>query len=269
MSAKQAQQKISSQGRMLRGFLRTQLKLQQKTYAQLATCLGVTETTVKRWMTNRDISVETLNKICSALNLNTAFLIDQCSHDLGVGHFYTEEQEQYFATHPKEFLVFIKLLTGSNLMDVQTQCGYTEARLRKMLRQLETIKVLKLLINNKVEVLIKGPFQWRADGLLEKAYANKLGHFVLSHFLRKHKFTYDFKKQNILPVFRPFEMYLDETNAQEFGKALMQVFYKYRAISRSMKQYPSKKIPVSGVVALDFLDSWNAICHEQLHEQSL
>ena len=229
------------------------------TYLDLATKIGVSEVTVKRWLTRQDVKLERLAEIGRTLGFELTDLVQSDFLEIELAEEYSLEQELFFVGNSRPALLFLKLLVGFELRAVQRLIGMSETELIRSLRALEKIKVLEMLPGDKVRVQLKGPFRWRGDGPMMRHYFPILRDTLYRHFASQFEQMQDRPKASGYGVFRPFEMYLQHTTATQLSRELMVLLEKYRQISAF--EYRSKKHvePVAGLVAVDGFDAWAEI----------
>ena len=155
---------FSHTGDALRAFLKKQIKARKMTYKELAKKLDVAEVTVKRWMTSRDINFEVFVAISKALGVNPVTLVEAGLSQEAAGHSYTREQEEYFVSHPKQFVLFIKLVYGCPANEAREAAQLTRPSFLRSMREMETLGLLKLYPNDRVKALVRGPFNASAEG---------------------------------------------------------------------------------------------------------
>lgn len=252
-----SKQGLSKQSKYLRNYLKMKFKAQGLNYKKIAKPLGVSETTIKRWMTSQDFGVETLFAISKLLSLDSLNLIDQGLKKDGLGHIYTLEQDRFLALHRFEHLVFIKLVMGCPFANLVEEMGVAPSRIIAALVKLEKVKILKLMPNNKILFLIKGPFRWRPDGLMQKTFFSAMREEIFAHF-KSSKAVVDVP-QDSCALFRPFELYLDKATAKNMSEELANVLLKYRSISHTSNREWPNAVPVAGVIAVDQWDLWKSI----------
>lgn len=249
---------ISYSGDLLRRFLKAQLKKKNITYAMLGKQLQVSEVAVKRWMTSQDIGLESLFRIAEVLEIDPLSLIDQGIAKEGLGREYTEEQEIHFAKHPSHLLVFIRALVGCPFSELAQASGVNPQSLIKILREMERLGLLLLLKEDKVKILLKGPFRWRKGGHLERTYFKLMKTVLFRHF-ENFAGTLDNPAAESFAIFRPFELYLDPDVALQLSVELANVLKKFRFISHSKYDKWAKTKPISGFIAIDQFDLWKAV----------
>lgn len=251
---------ISNTGDTLRRFLKKQFKAQKLTYRELAQRLGVAEVTVKRWMTSRDMGFEVFAEISRILGVSPVSLIE-AGLSQETAHPYTLAQEEYFATHPRQWLLFIKTIYGCPAEEAREVAGLSRSAFLKSLKEMEALGLLRLYPNDRVRALIKGPFTANPDGPIMRAFVAKIHDCLYRHF-RKFRYLRERPEHLSCSYYRPFEMYLDDQTAKEFSLELSTVLLKYRAISHTQYDKWNKVKPVSGLIAVDQFDSWRRVLCE-------
>lgn len=242
----------------LRLFIKQQLRRRGLTYKNAALRLGVSEVTVKRWLTNRDFSVATFFKIKKILNLS-AFEIDLTRSDFtdpSTFTAYTEAQEKHFVENPKDLLFFLKLYFPMTLKQVQTYFGYSNLQTMRALSRLEKIGVLELWPQDVVRFKLKGPFRLRENGQISKILFAKVRDRLFAHFQKNFPPVTKIRDPNEISQFRAFEFYATEKTARQFSEDLRRLTAKYYQLGISESQRKEKVVPISAVIGVDQFDIW-------------
>lgn len=256
--------------KVLRKMLKRQLKINKMNYSDVAKVLDVSESTVKRWMTSGDFSIETLSKIAKLVNFHVADLL-KINHDEDIQHHvYTKAQEQYLSKNPLANAVLLKTIYGYSIEDCQNIIGITKAQVIRYLRGLDRVGFIELHEQEKIKVLKKGPFRARPDGDFEQKYFKAWSKLILNNFLLSTTKMRASKKEATIEIFRPFELYLPEDLARLMQEELIDVISKYRNLGANSSDKNSKFYPYTGFVGFkqwdSFLDTYQAA--ERLQSKS-
>ena len=159
------------------------LKARGRTYAWLAARLSLSEASVKRLLSRGGISLERLDAICEALELDGNDLLDLArDREDGVREL-TLEQEQSLAEDSTSLVVFYMLLNGLSQERIARECGLAEATLTGALARLDRLKLITLLPGNRVRLRLGKDHTWRPNGPLRRRYREQaLRDFVSSPF---------------------------------------------------------------------------------------
>jgi len=159
------------------------LKARGHTYAWLAAKLALSESSVKRLLSRGGISLERLDAICEALELETDDLLELARIQDDGSRELTFEQEQALAENAALLVVFYMLLNGWTTERVAKDCSLGEAELTRILTRLDRLKLIVLLPGNRFRLRVTKDHVWRPNGPLRRRYrAQALRDFVTSPF---------------------------------------------------------------------------------------
>lgn len=163
--------------------LKSILRSQKITYADVAQHLGVSEATVKRIFADYNFSLERLEAICALAKVRIADLAD-AADDKPVGLTrLTEEQERRLATDPKLLLTAMLTLNHWSIEDIMETYDVDENALVGKLLQLDKLGMIELLPGNRIRHLTAKHFAWRPNGPVQAYFEAKLkGDFLNSRF---------------------------------------------------------------------------------------
>ena len=134
-----------SQTDSLLNTLKRQLRMQGKTYADVAQWLGLSEASVKRLFAERNITLARLECICEQLNLEFAELVQTMQTEERRLQELTQAQEQSIADDPKLFLIAVCVINGYSFAEIHHQYQLSEARCTQQLLKLERLALIQLL----------------------------------------------------------------------------------------------------------------------------
>ena len=148
--------------------LKTLLKQQNTTYKSLADLLKMSEANVKRMFSLKQFSLVRLEEICTVLGINLSdlfVLVEQQKKKLSQ---LTNEQELELVSNIKLFLVAVCVRDGWSLDEIIEHYEIDQFECIQLLAQLDRLKMIQLLPNNRYKVLIAQDFQWIPHGPLER-----------------------------------------------------------------------------------------------------
>ena len=148
--------------------LKTLLKQQNTTYKSLADLLKMSEANVKRMFSLKQFSLVRLEEICTVLGINLSdlfVLVEQQKKKLSQ---LTNEQELELVSNIKLFLVAVCVRDGWSLDEIIEHYEIDQFECIQFLAQLDRLKMIQLLPNNRYKVLIAQDFQWIPHGPLER-----------------------------------------------------------------------------------------------------
>ncbi|MEO6854973.1 MAG: helix-turn-helix transcriptional regulator [Rhodoferax sp.] len=144
--------------------LKKELKTAQMTYADLATKLGVAESSVKRMLAKGDMPLSRVDAICRALKLDFAELARRVADAQPLLAELTQQQEQAVVADKKLLLVAICVLSQWTLEQITTHYRLSEAECITCLAQLDRIGIIELRPLNRYRLKLAKAFRWRPHG---------------------------------------------------------------------------------------------------------
>lgn len=159
------------------------LKARGHTYAWLADKLGLSEPSVKRLLSRGGISLERLDAICDALEVEGNHLLDLVRRRDDQLSEFTLEQERALADDATMLVVLYMLLNGWTKERIMRDCNLSEAEVIAKLSSLDRLKLVTLLPTNRIRLRITKDHTWRPNGPLRNRYREQaLRDFVSSTF---------------------------------------------------------------------------------------
>lgn len=244
---------------MLRAFIKRQLKIRGMSYKDLARQMKVSEITVKRWLSRRAFSIDTLVEIGGILDFNVFDFI-KTNYLASIHHqIYSEKQEEFLAKEPKAGLLLLKLIYNHDPEDLRKMLQMSQAEFLRLLRKADNLKFLELHPGEKIRFVMKGPFRGRVDGPYLKKYFPKMRDYVFAYFSKYHHRLREHPDSSNFEVCRPFEMYMTKESALQLSLELVQTISKYRQLTVLESKRGEKMFPVSGFVGVADYDLWKEV----------
>ena len=159
--------------------LKQELKALRMTYADLATALGMAESSVKRMLAKGDMPLSRIDAICRALALDFADLARHVADNQPLLRELTPEQERAVVADKKLLLMAICVLSQWTLEQVTTAYRLTEAEGIQYLAQLDRIGIIELRPFNRYRLKLAKTFRWRPHGAVMNYFRE---HALLDYF---------------------------------------------------------------------------------------
>jgi transcriptional regulator with XRE-family HTH domain len=159
--------------------LRRVLKARGFTHRRLADALGVSEPTVKRMFGRRSVTLGRLEAVCELAGVDLYELARMAHREAGLPRELSVEQEDALACDARLLTVFHLLLSEWTVPEILADYALTEAELVRLLVRLERLGLIELAPGNRVRLRCARHVDWRRDGPVRRAYAER----VLKEFL--------------------------------------------------------------------------------------
>lgn len=152
--------------------LKHRMKTQGITYATMAKRIGVSEATMKRYLTQGRFNLETLENMCGALHASLEELLIAYGEHAATenrSHF-SEQQEEALAKSDLLFAIYYSLGGGYNFESLQENFDISETVLIKLLVQLDRLGLVDYVANDKIRLKQPTDAQWIPSGPLWAKY---------------------------------------------------------------------------------------------------
>ena len=160
--------------------LKRVLKTRGVTYADLAERISLSEASVKRLFSQGTCTLERLEGICTALEIDMFELTKPARRELARGGQLSVKQEQTLAKDRVLLGVFYLAYNGWQIDDIVATYDFKRPQVFTLLRKLDASGVLDLLPGDKLRMKVGRNLRLRRRGPIELAY----GRAVLVEFLK-------------------------------------------------------------------------------------
>jgi len=165
------------------GGLKRILKARRINYAHVSKALGLSEATVKRMFSKNDFSLRRFEQVCEMADVSVAELAKEVDSERNYISQLTEEQERRIVGNTRLFLVAVSVLNHLSLEEIVSIYDISKSECIRLLLELDRIKFLQLLPNNRVKLLVTRTFSWRTNGpILEYVKATAVEDYFRSRF---------------------------------------------------------------------------------------
>ena len=154
---------MSETAAMVNGLKRV-LKARRINYAQVAAALELSEATVKRMFSKQDFSLQRFEQVCQLADVSVTELARDVDSEKNYISQLTEEQEKRILGDTKLFIVAVCVLNHLTLEQIISVYDLSESECIRLLLELDRIRFLQLLPNNRIKLLVSRTFTWRPNG---------------------------------------------------------------------------------------------------------
>ncbi|MFK7956772.1 MAG: helix-turn-helix domain-containing protein [Lysobacterales bacterium] len=173
------------QTRALVETLKTTLREQKITYAQVAKHLELSEASVKRLFASCNLTVHRLEQICDLAQISLLELTERQQQRPQPLSRLTPEQEEELLADPKLLLATFMTLNDWQVEQIVATFDITEAELIQRLARLDHLRIIELLPGNRVRRLVARNFTWRKNGPVQAYFEQSVKQqFLNSRFSR-------------------------------------------------------------------------------------
>jgi transcriptional regulator with XRE-family HTH domain len=144
--------------------LKAELRRAGITYAQLATELGMAESSIKRIFAKGDMPLSRIDEVLAVLRMDFAELARTVANASPARQQMTLEQERAIVADPKLLLTAICALSQWTLEEIVATYTISKPQAVACLLALDKLGFLELRANNRYRVQFDKTFRWRPDG---------------------------------------------------------------------------------------------------------
>lgn len=163
--------------------IKRQLKLQGKTYRDVAGTLGLSEASVKRLLTSDTLGVDRLIEIGNMLGFTLAELAQEAALSGTRLHTLTPAQEKELVSDTRLLLVAVCALNHWTLADILAVYRLSEAECLQKLLHLDRLQLIALMPGNRIRLNVARDFDWLPDGPIRRYFRDQgLSDFLSGRF---------------------------------------------------------------------------------------
>jgi transcriptional regulator with XRE-family HTH domain len=204
-------------------------------YQDAAARLGVSETTVKRYLTGHGLTVDILEKVCALVDIRLTDLLDMSRMPDRSLPNLSEEKEQDLASDPFLAALFYLLSQGYTPEALQRDFSLSDQQIADYLATLERLKLIQLFPLNRIKIKIRRNFTVTRGGPLMKLVREALLTDLFKRFdITDEDWMITYAKLSVPSLQRIREL------QQEFVKAIF-------AIAAEDKDLPSDVADWNGI----------------------
>lgn len=159
--------------------MKQELKAQDMTYAHVAEALEMSESSVKRMFSKKEMPLTRVDDICRLLNTDFAEISRRVSLAIPLMSELTYEQELAVSKDPKMLLCAICLLSYWTFEQIVGTYQISEAQTTVCFVQLDKLGFIELKPLNRYRLKVAKTFTWRSDGPIRQYF---LTHVVGEYF---------------------------------------------------------------------------------------
>jgi transcriptional regulator with XRE-family HTH domain len=150
--------------------LKRGLKAKNIIYRDLADSLHLSESSIKRILSDKSISLERIEEICKASDLSFSEICKNAQFDEDVStHTLTKDQEKVLAENPRLLHYFMLLNERYTPQKIEKDYDITSNESKKLLLQLDRMNLIELHPRDRVKMKNKSTtLRFRRDGAVGK-----------------------------------------------------------------------------------------------------
>ncbi|WP_415061770.1 helix-turn-helix domain-containing protein [Bdellovibrio sp.] len=180
--------------------LKRSLKAKNILYRDLAKALGLSESSVKRILSNKSLSLERLEEICRVADLSFSEVVKSANlEEASQVVTLTDEQEKALAENARLLHYYMMLQEGKTPQKIEREYQITSSESKKYLFQLDRLNLIELHPRDKVKFKRQGFLRFHRDGPVGKALFEQTKSSYLNYDFR----TEDYIRFSLLKISPP------------------------------------------------------------------
>jgi transcriptional regulator with XRE-family HTH domain len=201
-------------------------------YQNIAESMGVSETTVKRYLTGHGLTVDILERLCRVAELRVSDLFAVLRESEQVLPPLTHADEEKLAAEPFMAIFFYLLAKGHSVQSLQVDFKLNDAELNRYLTKLDKWGLIQLYPFNRIRMRVSPLSQVERGGpLARSARKDSLEPMVRTFDLAKDVWSFSIDKLS------PGSMEKATQLLREFTDALAKIAERDRELSRAASDY--------------------------------
>lgn len=155
--------------------LKRALKLNNKTYADVARALDLTQASVKRLFSEENFSLQRLDQVCQLIDMEISDLTAMMNAQQEQLQHLTIDQEKELTNDLTLLLIAVCVLNKWTTRDIIQYYELTECECIQKLAKLDRLKIIDLLPGNRIKLLVATNFAWLESGPIQQFFQQKIG----------------------------------------------------------------------------------------------
>lgn len=213
------------------------LKARGITYRDVALRLNLSEASIKRLFSEKNLSLKRLEEICDLMDLNIYDIV-KISIDAEQGPSELSlEQETILSEDPGLLVFYYLLLNGRDPSSIVSDYKITSEESLKFLLELDKLKLIELHPGNRVRLLGGKNIAWRKDGPIERRYKKQIKEELLNASFDKNDEHLQFETGK-----------LSEGSRAVILKKIDRLFKDYYELTEIDKSLPQENCENTGLI---------------------
>ena len=166
--------------------IKQELKNRGKTYADMADALKMSESSIKRMFSKKEMPLSRIDDVCRFLGTDFAELARKVAESMPLMTELTYEQEAAVVKDPLLLLVAICVLSYWEFEQIVQAYQISEAQCTAKLLALDKLGVIELKPMNRYRLKVAKTFRWRGDGPIRSYFTQHIvGEYFAGRFDRE------------------------------------------------------------------------------------
>jgi len=168
--------------------LKSVLKAEDKTYADVAEALHLSEASVKQMFRNQRMTIERLDIICTdLLGMEISDLVELMQERSERLNSLDEAMEQKLISDVRLLLVAVHIMNGWTPAEIVRVYAIEEAECQRHLGVLEQLQLIHQRYNGSIKLLVDRNFQWLPTGPIQRYFQGYIQDDFLAADFNAHR----------------------------------------------------------------------------------
>lgn len=163
-----------SQTQALMNTLKRALKARGITYAEVASRLQLSESSIKRLLSGDTLSIARLETLCEIAGMDFSELVRKTAEARRGITTLTEEQEREVAGDPHLLLVTVCVINQWTVDQILQTYELSEPECIQLLVRLDRLKLIELLPLNRYRLIVAKEFHWLPNGPIQRFFRQEV-----------------------------------------------------------------------------------------------
>ena len=159
--------------------LKKLMRNRERTYAEAAKVLSLSEASIKRLLSRSELSLERLEVLCDWLGVEIGDVVALSADVTPLVTQLDARQEEELLSDPGLLLMTFLTLNRWSEAEILEVFNFKRSDLLQKLRRLERLGLIELMPFDRIKIRAARNFSWRKDGPIQKYFSER----VLSEFL--------------------------------------------------------------------------------------
>jgi transcriptional regulator with XRE-family HTH domain len=234
--------------------LKNELKRQGVTYKDIAHQMELSETSIKRLLNNKNITLPRLEHLCKIAQLDFSKLVKLTEQNRAYPEQLTIKQEQEIIADIRLILVMVCLINHWQFDDILNKYDFKQTELYLLFSKLDKLKVIELLPNNNYKLNLSRNFTWQSCGPIQRFFIEA----ILQNFLKPTPSEKGHHLKYVWGMLTPH-------SAEELNRRIEKLVEEFLIIAERDKNVPVANKMSSSLMLL-FREDWEPMQFTQLHK---
>lgn len=169
----------------IRTAIKRLLKNRGLNYSVLAKGLGVSQITIKRYMTKNDFSIAFIAQLAAFLGMRFDDFMRYVAEEKVDVSILTQEQDEYLASHPGHCAYMNELRAGHTPLQIERRCKLKRASTERYLLDLERIGILEYHSISRVKLKVDRYIDINQAPCIRREFQKFVLSQIPGHFIKR------------------------------------------------------------------------------------